>query len=341
MLVEMTKSKEVIKSSASEISPLAQEQFDDVRTAQFEHGTINYSVIGNANPDKNPIIIAAGMDNGRVNLLAEADLLARGGATQVLITDQPAYNEDITNKFKKDPNSALNTLAEATIAAAEDAGFLDDDKVANMAGHSLGGLVAARIRQIAKAQNIKALLPENGSLLALMGSSGMDPKDNKLKLGLRWPKYALKGIVEAKALDPTGVNGKTVMGNASIDKSKTIGEVNALSQSHVPADIKGTLAIVYPEDKIFPVHDKRIKKTIEEGNIPFTTPIDAGKTSVKGLNRALTKAHLKGRNARLEYALSHRGAGHDDPANNPERTARVVIDFFDHPENYLGHDYNS
>jgi hypothetical protein len=338
----MTKT-ETLKSSASEISPEAQAQFEDVKTAEFKYGTIDYSVIGQANPDKNPIIIEGGMDNGRVNLLAQADLLARKGKTQVLIKDQPIYNPDVSKRLKKDPNFALDFMAEATIAAADYAGFLDEGKAANMTGHSLGGLVAERIRRIARLKNIKALLPENGSLLALMGSSGMDPKEGLLKLGIRWPKYVLKGFVEAKVLDPTGVNGKTVGKNAATDKAKTIGELKALSNNHVPADSEGALAVVYPEDYMFPVRDKRIKKTIERGEIPFVTPISADpeKTTVKGLKRFMTKAHLRGRNARLEYALHHRGAGHDDPANNPERSVDVVLDFFDHPQNYLGSNYKT
>jgi|GEM_PF-4656158 len=348
----MTKN-EILKSSASDVSPEAQAQFEDVKTAESKYGTINYSVIGQANPDKNPIIIEGGMDNGRVNLMAQADLLARKGQTQVLIKDQPIYNPEVSKSLKRDPDFALNFMAEATIDAAKDAGFLDENKAINLASHSLGALIAARIREIARTQNIKQLLPENGSLLALMGPSGMDPKEGLLKLGIRWPKYVLKGLIEAKALDPTSINGKTVGKNAGSDKAKTLGELKALSDNHVPVNLEGALAIVYPEDHMFPVRDKRIKKTIEDGQIPFVTPVDyetaiigsaehkkahlkahPEKITVNGLQRFLTKAHLKGRKARLEYALHHRGAGHDDPANNPERSVNVVVDFFDHPENY-------
>jgi hypothetical protein len=324
----MSKNKEGLHSSVPVISPELQAQYEDIRVVEFEHGSVGYSVIGESNPNHNSIIVIGGMDNGRINLLAQASLLAKKGNTQVLITDQPKYDEDTKASFKRNPDNALDFLANATISAAEDAGLIGEDKVANMTGHSLGGLVGDRIRKIAEEKKIQSLLPENGSLFALLGSSGLNPRENWAKLGQHWLKYGTKGLIEAKVLDPTGENGKTIIKNALADPAKTTGEIRALAEKRISPSLEGAIALVYPEDHMFPVNDKRIARAVEHGQIPFITPIDPISTSIKGLDRWMTINNLKRRRARLNYALSHRGAGHDDPANNPERTADVVLDFF-------------
>jgi hypothetical protein len=339
----MTRSAEKYSLSNLDLTAEIQRQFEDVRTTEFKNGSVQYSLIGELNPNSNPIVIASGMDNGRINVLQEAALLAGQGKTQVLIAEQPQYNEDVSWRFKANPDNALNFLADAYLAAAQDAGFTEDDRPVNLIGHSLGAPVANRIRHNAKWNNIKSFMPERGSLMALLGAGSSRRHERILTLAARHPRYMLKGIVEAKVLDPTGQNGKTVMKNAFSDLPKSFGEVRALAKAEDRIDysrLKGTLAVIYPEDHMFPANKEALKgKGIvqeafdNEYPVPFVTPIEPGRTSVKGIKSYNIR---KRRKARLEHALSNNGAGHDEPTNNPKRTVNVIVDFFNHPKNYLG-----
>ena len=116
-------------------------------------------------------------------------------------------------------------------------------------------------------------------------------------------------------------------------RNKAIGEIRAVKDEELHYNGLGeALHLVYPEDKMFPWRRTRptVQRHIENGRpIAVATPIDYGQPALKGLELWLTKAHLKGRKARLNFALSYRGAGHDEPTSNPERTAKALIDYFD------------
>jgi hypothetical protein len=263
---------------------------------------------------------------------------------QVLIYDQPIYSEVVSAKDKLDPKNALDFLANGVLAAAEAAGFIGKDKdgntkVVDVAAHSLGGLVLDRVKQLAQERKIKAFDQEHGAKIALIAPTGSNNRENYFWLGGRWAPYMAKSVIEGKTLDPSGEKGKALLKNTSADIPKGLGEVRAMAKDRINYKKFGkALVLVYPEDRMFPENGKAVryrqrpfmKKPIQKGFINealaeelpiiFATPYAPDKVAVKGIKRMVSKAALKTK-MRSNYVRSSRGAGHNDPTDNPMRTA--------------------
>lgn len=317
-------------------------RFDTIDEAGAETkspGTIEYSVVGAFNPDRNRIIFVGGIGNDFTNVSEVADMLADQGSTQVLTTGQPKYDAEVSRLLKIDPDQALDFLASATINSAREAGFFEDDKPVNLIGHSLGGLVLNRIREIAKRNEIQSLLPQNGSLAVYAASSGTDPNERVSKVFGRLPRYMAKGTTEAKFMDPEGAKGKAVRGHLLESISKSIGELRAIGSRTIDPDQPGAIAIIYPDDRMFPenkraLRDKGFVADIVENErtMPVLTPIDPDDKIIASLRGS--KSELGAR--RGDIRKTHLKAGHDEPSNNPQRTVNVILDFFRKPGDYLG-----
>lgn len=317
---------------------------EKAHTAEIPFGSVNYSIIGEASTEHNPIVFISGQGNDRVYAIDLANLLAEKGHRQVLIFDQPEYDEKVPGWVKRDEDSTLAFHAEAILAACQDAGWIGKDKTVDAIGYSLGGLVAEKVQKLAKERGIGSFDQDNGSRLALVAPAGSNSRENLTRLGGRWlTGYQPKTIIEApllKALDPTGAHRKAVLKNVLHDLNKTIGELKFMSRQKIDYDKLGeALLVIYPEDKMFPENQKAIKSkekglinqlTNKELPIVIATPVDAGSVALKGMDLWLTKAWLKGSRARRNFALSNRGAGHNELTDNPKRTANLILNYFDY-----------
>jgi hypothetical protein len=328
----------------SKETPKISEQFPNEFTAKFGEGSITYSLIGEASPDHHPIVWVPGADQGRINTFDAAKLLAENGHRQVLIIEQPVYDENIPAEMKKDPDQALKFQAEAVLAACTDAELIGEgedgeQKIIDAVGHSFGALVLERVKQIAKKRGIEAFDAEKGSKTVLPAPTGSNERETLRTLGGRWLPYAVKSTIEGKTLDPSGQKGKAIIANALADRGKTLGEVKAMATKRIDYEtFGGSRALVYPEDVMFPEgklarKDKAgfIRSIMEKDpdlDIGFATPIDNNKVAHKGLRRVIAKAAVL-TPMRKNYVRSYRGAGHNDPTDNPERTANAILNYLD------------
>lgn len=235
------------------------------------------------------------------------------------------------------------------MAAATDANLIGDGKVVDVVAHSMGGIVAERAKQIAHDRGFNSFEQSQGSHYVLAAPTGSNKRENIGKLGGRWVPYMVKSILEAKTLDSTGKKGQALQDNTLADLAKFWGETKAMAQQRVDYKKFGeALVLIYPEDRMFPENGpakryrqrKPMKAPINRGFInnslneglplQFATPIGPERVAHKGLKRWLTKASL-GSEARRSYVNSYRGAGHNDPTDNPERTVRAILDYLDSP----------
>jgi hypothetical protein len=126
-----------------------------------------------------------------------------------------------------------------------------------------------------------------------------------------------------------------------------LGEIKAMAKQRIDYQKFGeALVLIYPEDRMFPENgpSKRyrqrhfmkqpinrgfINNSLKEGYpLAFATPIAYEHVAHKGLKRWLTKGALRS-TARRNYVNSYRGAGHNDPTDNPARTVRAILDYLD------------
>lgn len=324
-----------------------QPEYPNNHTVEFDQGSIRYSIIGEPNPAHHPIIWVSGAEQSRVNPIDIAEILATKGDRQVLIYEQPIYKDDVPAGSKMDADKALNFLADGVLAAAEDAGFIGEGRVVDAAAHSLGGLVLDRVKQRAEKRGIGSFNQNNGSRQVLIAPTGSNVRENLAWIGGRWVPYMIKSIAEAKILDPGGLKGPALQKNVAADVPKFVGETKAMAKERIDYGKFGeALVLIYPEDRMFPENGparryrKRsfMKKPINRGFInnslengyplSFVTPTSPEKVANKGLKRWLAKSAV-GSEARRKYVRSHRGAGHNDPTDNPDRTANVLLNYFD------------
>lgn len=324
-------------------------EFPNSRTVELNQGSITYSLIGEANPYHHPIIWISGAEQSRINPFDAAKLIAQNGRRQVLIYDQPIYNQDVPASARKNPEQAISFLAEGVLAAAEDAGIIGEDKVVDVVAHSLGGLVAERVKQLAGSRGLNSFEQDHGSRYVLAAPTGSNRRESTLKIAGRWVPYMLKSVIEGKTFDPGGAKGAAMQKNVMADLSKAQGEVKAMAKHRIDYKKFGeALVLVYPEDRMFPENGpakryrqrKFMNNPINRGfvnesmsqELPlgFATPIGYEKIANKGIKRLLTKASMRtGR--RRDYVESYRGAGHNDPTDNPERTVAAILQYLDSP----------
>lgn len=337
----------VIYATVSEKQTIPETQYPNSHAVETEKGSIAYSLIGKANPDKHPVIWVSGAEQGRINPYDVANLLADEGGRQVLIYDQPAYRPDVPAKDKTDPQKAIDFMAESVLAAADDAGLIGEGKVVDAVGHSMGSLVLERIKQLAEERGIDSFDQSRGAKIVLAAPTGSNSGENAIKLGGRWVPYSVKSLIEGKILDPAGQKGKALRENTKADMPKFLGETKAMAAKKIDYSKFGeALVLVYPEDRMFPENGparryrarRAVKQPLDRGFInhairkeyplSFATPIGPERVAHKGLKRWLTKAAIKS-GRRREYVRSYRGAGHNDPTDNPARTARSILDYLD------------
>lgn len=321
-----------------------QPEYPNSRTAEFDHGSITYTVYGEPNPEHNPIIWVSGAEQGRVNPKDIAETLAKKGQRQVLIYEQPVYSQDVPAKYKIDTDNALNFLAEGVLAAAEDAGLIGEGKVVDAAGHSLGGLVLDRIKQQAESRGMESFSQKKGSRQVLIAPTGSNDRENLVYLGGRWVPYMIKSMAEAKILDPEGLKGPALQKNTMADVPKFIGETAAMAKERINYHKFGeALVLVYPEDRMFPENGPAkngrkhgfVHQAIENGYpLSFATPVNPEQVMLKGAKRLVAKVAL-GTKARHDYVRSHRGAGHNDPTDNPDRTVNTILAYLDNQDDIL------
>lgn len=315
-----------------------QENFPNSATVEFLDGSVTYSVYGEPSQEHNPILIVNGFENSRTNTKDLAELLAVN--RQVIIYDQPMYKEDVPSGIKKNPDQAVGFQARAALAICEDAGLVGEDRQLDLVAISFGSLVAEELKKQASSESKgyeSSFDSENGAHLALVVPAGSNESENLAYLAGRWAKYVHKGVREQKVMDPTKAKGNAVVADAVKQPAKTTGEIRALSSNRIDyANIGDALMLVYPEDKMFPDSDRaKDQKGIineimtKEYPVRVATPVNPEDVAINGMDLWLTKLGVKGKKKRLEFALSHRGAGHDDPTNNPERTAAVLLNYFD------------
>ncbi len=322
-------------------------EYPNGHTVEIDKGSITYSLIGRANPHKHPVIWVSGAEQGRINPYDIAQLLADEGGRQVLIYDQPVYRPGIRAKERMNPQKAIDFVAEAVLAAAEDAGLVGEGKTADAIGHSMGGLVLERIRQLAEERGIDSLDQSKGAKLVLAAPTGSNGRENIWKLGARWVPYMVKSVAEGKTFDPGGQKGRKMQENTLADLPKFLGETRAMADKKIDYSQFGeALVLIYPEDRMFPENGAArryqargpMKQALDRGFInhairneyplSFATPVGPERVAHKGLKRWLTKAAVKS-GRRQEYVRSYRGAGHNDPTDNPARTAKSILEYLD------------
>lgn len=317
------------------VEPVKQEAIPlNPHEVNFPGGSVKYNEYGNPDSQLNPILIVPGFVGDAFILKELATKLSEDNHHHVLVMNQPAFDDSVPARSQMSPDKVISLQAEAAMAICQDAGLLNRE--VNLFAHSMAALVVEKLKQIASERGVDSFDSSKGSKTILAAPAGTIHDEGLLDLGLRWStRYLPKAMKEAPVLDPTGLKGKEGAKNMFKNLPKTIGEVGALAERRVDYKNLGqTLLIVYPEDKMFPY--KRMEPTLvkaleDEAPLQIVMPVNAAEVGPKDFSDFKRTNDYKTKKAtRLAYALHHRAAGHDDPNNNPARTARIALDYFDH-----------
>lgn len=329
------------------------EQFGDVKTTEYSGGTVDYSVLGPDQSTHHKIMVINGFTEDRITGREFAEALTEGRERTVLIADQPSYKNGVDL-------SAIDHQAEAYLAliVAEGLGHEPLDVVA----HSMGAPILIRMAELAKQRGLTCLDIENGSKSVFLAPVGAN-EDEKLRYltGRFVGKFAPQAKKETKKFDPSRLKEKTSMKNATKNLPKTLKEVVYISRKQQLFAKLGEvslnpLIVEYANDPLMPgKNNKALQENftgvadgeyVDEGNgyniagwvsVIDNTGVGARnfdefkqnlETSMRGKGELGEDEGLTKQEAKDKWMEHYRNAGHNDHSFNPERSARIVLNYF-------------
>lgn len=303
------------------------------KTADFESGRVDYSVIGELS-EKRPIILVPGFTIGKLVQRDFANVLHNESDRQVIFADQPSFS-----RKSSVTQPVIDRHAEALLAIIEAEGLTD--RPLDFITHSMGSLIFTRAAEMAEEKNLACFDEdfgtESGSRVIFIAPAGSNPDENIIKLGTRFSKFMLDGRPLGKELDPTGDWMKAGLKNFKKSPLKTAQEIFQLKKSGTIYKRLGRLGIKpaligYPSDSLMPFNGSANTVMSEEAGIEgYSMPIDYtslnldGITDKPSLKKFKEVTQLEKQKAAKVWARHQAGAGHNDLLFNPYRTAAAVL----------------
>lgn len=298
------------------------------KTAEFDGGTIDYSVIGE--PTKhNPVVLVPGFTISRLVQRDFAQALQVEGDRQVIFSEQPDFS------YKPSMKKVIDRHAEALLAVLREENL--QDQPVDFIAHSMGSIIFTRAAEMAKERGLLSFGSGTGSHAIFISPAGTNDAENVFRLGKRFVKFMKNGAPLGKELDPDGAWMKEGTKNFIKRPIKTAKEIAILSKKEAIYKRLGELGIRpaligYPSDDLmsFTTSESVVMSEDFKGggySVPIDTEYEILESAELGTDFKKYKeaTGLDKEQATKSWARHVLGAGHNDLLFNPERTVRAVL----------------
>lgn len=303
------------------------------KTAEFGGGEVDYSVVGEATTEKNPVIIVPGFTVGRLVQRNFASVLHEQGQRQVIFSEQPDFS------YMPSMKPVIDRHAEALLAIVKAEEL--EMRAVDFVTHSFGSMIFVRAAELAKARGLKSFEAEKGSHAIFVSPAGSSSEENIVRLGGRFATFMINGTPLGKELDPTGEWMKAGTKNFVKRPIKTVREIAVLRKKEAIYKKLGVMGIKpvligYHSDDLMPFSiSESVFMDEDFAGGGYSVPVDtaskplASNISELSLKKYTEVSGLDKKEAAKTWARHHLGAGHNDLLFNPERTVRAILPVLD------------
>lgn len=324
-------------------------QYDRPFKADYGVGSVEYSVVGNQNPEHNPILFIPGYTEGTEIVRDFGITLSELGDRQAIVLNQPDHRsilKSLQGGNLGTKRTVLDHQAEAVLAVLRNMGLTD--KPIDFITHSFGSLILQRAAELADLRRIRVPFSSRKdadgkrSHSIMIAPAGINPDEDFKSFMSRGARFQAETFKGEKALDPDYLFIRKAFKAVAKNPAKYIRELSPLMRKRIVFKKLGEFGLkptvlTYANDPMYPdsVIGENLGQNLRdlEG---WTTPLDIGRArlgasyhNAGSLEEFRTKSGWRKKMAKRAWAHHYRNSGHNDLLFHPGRTAGAVLQKLD------------